>query len=196
MPDRCKTLQFLINVHVYNNRKSLSRLEKVGELNHEAISSKASMMDHESTKSFQRIISCGEALNQQSVKQEQLLENMGNTLKEVELVEEARFSHQLYAERTVAIRGAQTESKLSELTDTAYSLQQIAGRSHSLLQDSRANTDRQAAQMMDLLRSVKSTVENLHDEKASRSQQNETKAGSSSSANHRAEEVTYQIVKV
>ncbi len=183
------------NTKIY--RKSLSRLEKLGRSNYEAIAAKLSGEEITFAKSFQQVISCGETLSDQGSKQVRILDNLDATVREVKETNTACVKHQLRVERTAKIRAASTERYLTELIHAAGNLQHVTSMSHSILQDGKVNTDRQAAHMMDLLLSVKSTVESLDEEKkASTDQNSKPKAVLVLSQQDKIEQVTYQIIKV
>ena len=104
-------------------RKSLSRLEKLAILNHEAIVSSSSGGQARTAKSTQQIISCGENLSRLGSKQLQLLDTLDAAVEEVKLTNETGMMHQLYAEKKAEVRATQNENLLTELTCTTEGLQ-------------------------------------------------------------------------
>lgn len=177
--------------------KSLSRLEKLGRSNYQAIAATLSSEEITFAKSFQQVISCGETLSDQGSKQIRLLDNLDATVREIEETNTASVKHQLHAERKAEIRAASTERYLTELIHATRNLQHVTGIGHSILQDGRVNTDRQAAHMTDLLLSVKSTVESLDEEKKASLDHNvKPKAVMVLSEQDKIEQVTYQIIKL
>ena len=119
------------------------------------------------------------------------------TLREVGLTNQACVTQQFHAESTAAIRAARMENELAQLIDTTRCLQRTADMSHNLFQCGRVEADRRATQLVELLLSVKSTIETLNDgRRASEDREDAPRAVSSFVIGNEAEELTHRIIKV
>ena len=147
-------------------------------------------MENKTGFSLQQILSCGELLKDQGSKQIKLLNDVDTTVKHLRTVNDACAVKQSNAEKTALTRAAATENLLSILIDQSRTIQHVTGVSHSILRHHAADADHQAAQMMGLLQSVKSTIDHLKEEKRS------SKELSSLAPSHRSGKPRHQIAEV